>query len=70
MQCALAGDGAHNVRGTRRTILCPAREFLVDNGAMIAFTGEIMFNAGIKEKPENVDIKPRERTDDVGVVWR
>ena len=55
-------------RGAR--FFCPAREFLVDNGAMIAFTGEIMFNAGIKEKPENVDIKPRERTDDVGVVWR
>ena len=49
---------------------CPAREFLVDNGAMIAFTGELMFNSGIKEKPENVDIKPRERTDEVEVRWR
>lgn len=49
---------------------CPAREFLTDNGGMIAFTGEIMFNSGIKEKPENVDIKPRERTDDVLVSWR
>ncbi len=49
---------------------CPAREFLVDNGAMIAFTGELMFNAGIRKKPERVDIKPRERTDDVPVVWR
>ncbi len=49
---------------------CPAKEFLVDNPAMIAFTGEIMFNSGIKEKPEKVDIKPRERTDDVEVTWR
>ena len=49
---------------------CPAREFLQDNGAMIAFTGEIMFNAGIKSKIEDVDIKPRERTDDVDVTWR
>jgi len=49
---------------------CPERQFLVDNAGMIAFTGEIMFNAGIKEKPENVDIKPRERTDDVKVSWR
>ncbi|MEK6824431.1 MAG: KEOPS complex N(6)-L-threonylcarbamoyladenine synthase Kae1, partial [Nanoarchaeota archaeon] len=55
-------------RGAR--FFCPAREFLVDNGGMIAFTGELMFNSGIKEKPENVDIKPRERTDDVDVVWR
>jgi len=49
---------------------CPAREFLVDNAAMIAFTGEIMFNAGVSEKWKDVDIKPRERTDQVNVVWR
>ena len=55
-------------RGAR--FFCPAREFLVDNAAMIAYLGEKMFNSGIKEKPENVDIKPRERTDDVDVVWR
>lgn len=49
---------------------CPAREFLVDNAGMIAYTGEIMFNAGISESPEKVDIKPRERTDDVNVSWK
>ena len=49
---------------------CPSRELLVDNAAMIAYTGELMFNSGIKEKPENVDIKPRERTDQVDVKWR
>jgi len=37
---------------------------------MIAFTGELMFNAGIKSKIEDVDIKPREHTDDVQVKWR
>ncbi|MCH7568665.1 MAG: N(6)-L-threonylcarbamoyladenine synthase Kae1 [Nanoarchaeota archaeon] len=46
-------------------------DLLVDNAAMIAYTGEIMFNAGIMEKNiEKVDIKPRERTDDVVVEWR
>ncbi len=49
---------------------CPAREFLVDNAGMIAYTGELMFNAGVREKAENVDIKPRERTDEVIVTWR
>lgn len=49
---------------------CPERPLLVDNAAMIAYTGEIMFNAGIKENPDNVDIKPRERTDQVKVTWR
>jgi tRNA A37 threonylcarbamoyltransferase TsaD len=37
---------------------------------MIAFTGEIMFNAGISLMPEEIEVKPRERTDQVNVVWR
>ena len=50
---------------------CPEKNLLVDNGAMIAYLGEIMFKAGIKENNfEKVDIKPRERTDDVGVGWK
>lgn len=49
---------------------CPERQFLVDNAGMIAFTGEIMFNAGVCEDADKVDIKPRERTDDVSVTWR
>ena len=32
---------------------CPERQFLVDNAAMIAFLGEIMFKKGI-EAPEGV----------------
>ena len=49
---------------------CPERQLLVDNAAMIAFTGEIMFNTGISCKPDKVEIKPRERTDQVDVTWR
>ncbi len=49
---------------------CPEKPLLVDNGAMIAFTGEIMFNSGIKINPDKVDISPRERTDQVNVSWR
>jgi tRNA A37 threonylcarbamoyltransferase TsaD len=49
---------------------CPEKQFLIDNAGMIAFTGEIMFNSGIMEDPEKIDIKPRERTDDVKVSWR
>ncbi len=51
----------------------PENQFLVDNGAMIAFLGEIMFKKGIKfsgKKAEDLDIKPRQRTDDVEVSWR
>lgn len=49
---------------------CPDRSLLVDNAAMIAYTGEIMLNAGISTTPEEIEVKPRERTDDVRVTWR
>ena len=51
----------------------PANEFLIDNGAMIAFLGEIMFNSGIKIDVKNfnkLDIDSRQRTDMVDVKWK
>ena len=49
----------------------PERSLLVDNGAMIAYLGEIMFNAGIKvEDVDNLDIDSRQRTDMVEVKWK
>jgi len=51
----------------------PPKDLLSDNGAMIAFLGEIMFKKGIKinEKDfDKLDIKPRQRTDDVEVLWK
>ena len=47
---------------------CPEKSLLTDNAGMIAFTGELMFNAGISFKPDEIDISPRERTDEVSVV--
>lgn len=55
-------------RGAR--LFCPAREFLVDNGGMIAFTGELLFKTGTKVNPIKADIYPRQRVDDVIVSWR
>lgn len=58
-------------RGSK--FLCPENQFLVDNGAMIAYLGEIMFKSGIGIKGkelEKLDIKPRQRTDEVDVTWR
>lgn len=54
-------------------LFVPENQLLVDNGAMIAFLGEIMFKKGIKVLPKNldsIDIKPRQRTDDVDVKWK
>ena len=52
---------------------CPDKSLLVDNGAMIVFLGEIMFKKGIKfEEKEisKVDIKPRQRTDQVEIRYK
>ncbi len=51
----------------------PENSLLTDNGSMIAFTGEIMWKVGIFTKIKdikNLDINPRERTDDIKVSWR
>ncbi len=49
----------------------PKNSLLLDNGAMIAYLGEIMFKSGINiEDIDKLDINPRQRTDDVEVSWR
>ncbi len=55
-------------RGIKCFIL--PNEFNVDNAAMIALTGELMLNSGIKTSIANSIVKPYERTDKVIVGWR
>jgi glycoprotease/Kae1 family metallohydrolase len=45
-------------------------EFNVDNAAMIAWLGQVMFAAGLRMRIEDSAIRPYERTDAVHVVWR
>ncbi len=52
---------------------CPEKQFLIDNAGMIAYLGEIMYNSGIGFSYKNLDemdIKPRKRSDEVDVKWR
>ena len=52
---------------------CPENSVLVDNSAMIAWTGILMFKAGqyvSREKIKEIDFNPAERTDDVVIRWR
>lgn len=53
---------------------CPEKSLLVDNGAMIAFLGEIMFkkkaNTFSHLNLDKVDIFPRQRTDNIEVSWK
>jgi tRNA A37 threonylcarbamoyltransferase TsaD len=48
----------------------PDDEFLVDNAAMIALTGELLHGAGKIIDVSEAVIKPGQRTDDVEVVYR
>ncbi len=57
-------------RERKAKFFAPSNNLLQDNGSMIAFLGEIMFKKGIKSKLDDVDIMPRQRTDDVGVKWK
>ncbi len=52
---------------------CPEKQFLIDNAGMIAYLGEIIYNSGIGFSYKNLDeldIKPRQRTDEVNVGWK
>ncbi len=51
----------------------PENSLLVDQGAMIAYLGEVMYKKGInfEEKDlKKLDIMPKQRTDEVDVRWK
>jgi N6-L-threonylcarbamoyladenine synthase len=53
------------------TCYIPPNQLLVDNAAMIAWTGYLMHTkGGITDDARTLAIKPYERTDDVSVAWR
>ncbi|MGQ0536896.1 MAG: bifunctional N(6)-L-threonylcarbamoyladenine synthase/serine/threonine protein kinase [Methanobacteriota archaeon] len=77
----LAGGVARNARlqeMTRRMAedrgaksFVPRKDVLIDNGAMIAWTGLLMHrDGGIRMTLEDTRIDQRYRTDDVDVTWR
>jgi bifunctional N6-L-threonylcarbamoyladenine synthase / protein kinase Bud32 len=48
----------------------PEKSLLGDNGAMIAWLGIIMNNAGERQKIEDTRVNQKYRTDQVNVTWR
>ena len=47
----------------------PPKELMVDNGAMIAYLGLLMYKNGYETKVENSAIKPDFRIDEVEIKW-
>ncbi len=48
----------------------PERTLCIDQGAMIAWTGLLMYMSGVRMSVEETGINQRFRTDDVDVTWR
>jgi N6-L-threonylcarbamoyladenine synthase/N6-L-threonylcarbamoyladenine synthase/protein kinase Bud32 len=48
----------------------PSKDLCIDNGAMIAWLGVLMFNSGVRMNINNSVINQRFRTDMVDVTWR
>jgi len=55
-------------RGARSYV--PRNDLCVDNGAMIAWNGILMYKSGIKMDTKETTIDQRYRTDMVDVKWR
>ncbi|MSS75070.1 tRNA (adenosine(37)-N6)-threonylcarbamoyltransferase complex transferase subunit TsaD [Candidatus Pacearchaeota archaeon] len=51
-------------------LFCPGKPLLVDNGAMIAYTGELLYKKKLFISLDALDIAPRQRTDQVSVKWK
>ena len=49
---------------------CVPEEYCSDNGVMIAHTGLLMYNFGVRMKVGDTVARQRYRTDDVDVVWQ
>lgn len=48
----------------------PPMELCADNGAMIAWTGILAYESGIRQKIDETGIQQRWRTDEVEIPWR
>lgn len=52
------------------TVYAMDDRYCIDNGAMIAWTGLIAFQKGVKMELQDTQCTQRFRTDDVEAIWR
>ena len=48
----------------------PDRRLCMDNGAMIAWLGNLMYSSGVRMSIDDTTVEQRFRTDEVEVTWR
>jgi glycoprotease/Kae1 family metallohydrolase len=75
----IGGVAANKRLGEMLNIMCKERgakfyavplQYSGDQGVMIAWQGIQQFNAGEQVEPDNAEIRPYERVDEVEVTWR
>lgn len=49
---------------------CPENQYLIDNAAMIAWAGKLVYESKSEHKFEEAKVDPYERTDDVEILYR
>jgi N6-L-threonylcarbamoyladenine synthase/protein kinase Bud32 len=54
----------------RAKFFVPPKELCGDQGAMIAWTGLLMYKHGVRQRFDQTQVQQRARTDEVDVVWR
>ena len=52
------------------SMFAPPKSLCVDNGAMIAWTGQLAYRAGVTTPVDGSAVQPRQRTDLVPTPWR
>ena len=61
---------AEMVKERGAKMFVPERQFCRDNGAMIAWLGNIMYQSGVRMDIDETEVRQRYRTDAVPVTWR
>jgi N6-L-threonylcarbamoyladenine synthase/N6-L-threonylcarbamoyladenine synthase/protein kinase Bud32 len=60
--------GMAEARGAEMFV--PDRKYCMDNGAMIAWLGDLMYRAGVRMDISSTAVRQKFRTDEVEVTWR
>ncbi|MCA9750435.1 MAG: tRNA (adenosine(37)-N6)-threonylcarbamoyltransferase complex transferase subunit TsaD [Romboutsia sp.] len=58
------------IKNRKGTLYSMDDRFCIDNGAMIAYTGYLMYKSGIRSTIKECDVTQRFRTDSVEIAWR
>ncbi len=66
----LLADRVNRCKERGAEMFAPPGKLCVDNGAMIAWTGNVMYASGTRMSLNDTVVEQRFRTDEVDITWR